>query len=255
MISRIAHNEFIHGTLRKINRKLPPRIASAFYNLARNRNTNYETNEYTRGKLLRTNTRPAFFEMAFSTIKSNNTGGDYLEFGVKFGSGIHIAHDTATKLGLQNIRFFAFDSFQGYPHTETEFLTLGERNASRKDFTDYIATRGVDLDRIVIVEGWFDDTLKKDTHLKPNHKLNQASLIHIDCDLYDSTVSVLDFIYDLIVPGTIIVFGDWYIHDRQEGPEAAEQLGYKKALNESILKSKLRDYYDSDSMKAFIVVE
>ena len=123
------------------------------------------------------------------------------------------------------------------------YINLTINGQRIRKFAGY--TRRVAVDKLKELE--YDYTF--------NHKLNQASLIHIDCDLYDSTVSVLDFIYYLIVPGTIIVFGDWYIHDRQEGPEAAEQLGYKKALNESILKSKLRDYYDSDSMKAFIVVE
>ena len=32
----------------------------------------------------------------------------------------------------------------------------------------------------------------------------------IDCDLYESTVPVLDFITDIVGQGTIIIFDDWY---------------------------------------------
>ena len=38
----------------------------------------------------------------------------------------------------------------------------------------------------------------------------KAAVIYIDCDLYDSTVPVLEWVVDFLQVGTVIVFDDWY---------------------------------------------
>jgi len=48
------------------------------------------------------------------------------------------------------------------------------------------------------------------TETKRRLSLKRASLVLIDCDLYESTVPVLAFITDLLDQGTIIIFDDWY---------------------------------------------
>ena len=40
--------------------------------------------------------------------------------------------------------------------------------------------------------------------------IKKAALIWVDCDLYESTVPVLNFITDYVQDGTIIVFDDWF---------------------------------------------
>jgi hypothetical protein len=56
-----------------------------------------------------------------------------------------------------------------------------------------------------LVVGWFDQTLpgfvKK--HQDP------IALLHVDCDLYSSTVTILNNLKDQIVPGTVIVFDEY----------------------------------------------
>jgi hypothetical protein len=41
--------------------------------------------------------------------------GDYLEFGVSWGNTFIAAFRNAQRFGLKEMRFFAFDSFQGLP--------------------------------------------------------------------------------------------------------------------------------------------
>ncbi|GAH13307.1 unnamed protein product, partial [marine sediment metagenome] len=52
--------------------------------------------------------------------------------------------------------------------------------------------------------GWYNKTLKKPCG---NGKL---SFIHIDCDLYESTLDVLEYCKDYLQQGTVILFDDWY---------------------------------------------
>ncbi|OCR92398.1 hypothetical protein [Campylobacter fetus] len=56
----------------------------------------------------------------------------------------------------------------------------------------------------------------------------KASLIYIDCDLYTSSKTVLDFIAqsDLLQDGTIIAFDDWDLY------RANPNKGQRKAFKE-----------------------
>ena len=54
--------------------------------------------------------------MAF--INGNDIEGDYLEFGTYQGRSLASAHHIAQLYGLKNMRFYAFDSFQGLPEIQ-----------------------------------------------------------------------------------------------------------------------------------------
>ncbi len=85
----------------------------------------------------------------------------------------------------------------------------------------------MNLDDVVTVPGFYDETLGAAT--KQRLGLEKAALVYIDCDLYESTVPVLEFITDLVGQGTIIVFDDWYRYqgraDQGEQRACAEWLG------------------------------
>ena len=71
-----------------------------------------------------------------------------------------------------------------------------------------------------IINGWFNETCPGFDYKKP-----VAKFIHIDCDVYESTVDVFNTLTGKIVPGTVIVFDDY-----QENRFAV------KAVVDSILK-------------------
>ena len=162
--------------------------------------------------------------------------GDYLEFGVYRGDSFvsaceainNAAREWASKdrahaaftdaqraerVKQSEIRFFAFDSFQGLPEPqEVEKLssrfTKGRFDCSESEFRHILESRGVDLSKVVIVPGFYKDTLSQ--AVKDTFQLTAASIVMVDCDLYSSTKSVLDFITSLVVEGSIIIFDDWF---------------------------------------------
>jgi O-methyltransferase len=153
--------------------------------------------------------------------------GDYLEFGVYRGGTFLHAHHRAREL-MPWMRFFAFDSFEGLPaldgvDAQGEFYE-GQFACTRPDFDDNLRAAGADMDRIEIVEGWFDATLTD--ALRRERRLEIASIVFIDCDLYASTVPVLDFIKPLLRQGSIVLFDDWY-HFRADAKK-----GVQRATNE-----------------------
>jgi len=62
-------------------------------------------------------------------------------------------------------------------------------------------------ENIELIVGWFDRTLPD---FVDTHNLSEISLLHIDCDIYYSTQTVLNILKDKIVPGTIIVFDEYF---------------------------------------------
>lgn len=58
--------------------------------------------------------------------------------------------------------------------------------------------------------------------------MNKVSIIFIDCDLYNSTKIVLNFITDLIESSIIIIFANWSAY--RGNPNKEEQLLTKECL-------------------------
>ncbi len=162
-------------------------------------------------------------------------GGDYLEFGVFKGGQFSAAMKWAAKnKKLDNMHFYAFDSFKGLPEIkgkDVEFKQFdqGEYTASLDVFKKTLRSAGLTEEKVKIVPGWFNETLND--KIKKSLPLKMASIVWIDCDLYESTVPVLDFIKDYIVDGTLLVFDDWYLF--RGNPRRGEQLAFSEWLKKN----------------------
>jgi O-methyltransferase len=77
----------------------------------------------------------------------------------------------------------------------------------------------LDLKDVVTVPGFYDATLSADTKKRLN--LSRAAVVMIDCDLYESTTLALDFVTDLLVQGSVLIFDDWFCY--QGTPDRGEQ--------------------------------
>lgn len=136
--------------------------------------------------------------------------GDYLEFGVYRGDSLLCMDRARREAGLL-FRLFGFDSFEGLPELAVDDQSLGWTSGSFR--SNYSSTRrrltnnGIDWSRTVLVKGWYDETLTPE--LRDEHELTKASTIMIDCDLYSSTRTALEFSAPLIRDEAIIFFDDW----------------------------------------------
>ncbi len=138
------------------------------------------------------------------TLSSENfIDGLILEFGVFSGKTInqiaHRFHDRKT---------FGFDSFEGLP---SDWIVTGSKFEIKKSVFDTHATLPVVLDNVELVKGYFSDTLPD--FLQDNE--DPISFMHVDCDLYESTKTIFNLCEPRIIPGTIIVFDEFfdYLHE------------------------------------------
>lgn len=155
--------------------------------------------------------------------------GDYLEFGVYQGNSLIHVHDSLQEAGLGHIRLFGFDSFQGLPETaEREGIWSNGQYRADLEFTrDRLRQNGVDLDRAVLVPGFFSETLSDE--LVAEHGIESASLIMIDCDLYSSAREALDFCEPLIRDEALVLFDDWH----STAPDEGEQRAFNEFLEKN----------------------
>jgi len=86
---------------------------------------------------------------------------------------------------------------------------------------------------VKLIKGLFEDTI--DAFLI-DYNIDKISLIHIDCDLYSSTKTVLDHIRDKIVSGTIIIFDEYFNYPNW-------QIHEFKAFQEFIIDNNLKYKY------------
>lgn len=162
----------------------------------------------------------------------NQVEGDYLEFGVFKGDslvrvhqwmqthwedfrGIGDDHGVSISLDftfLARKRFFAFDSFEGLPTSSRADTPIhfakGTYSCGEAECRGNIGGQGGPTEQLVTVKGWFSHSLNAATIA--HHEMKKASLIFIDCDLFEAAVEVFEFITPLIHDGTVILMDDFF---------------------------------------------
>lgn len=147
-------------------------------------------------------------------MKQATLSGLVLEFGVNYGATLRLI---AAAAGQQ---VHGFDSFEGLPenwHDQSTgaYSTHGERPRVP--------------DNAELHAGWFEDTLPEflSTHTEP------IRFLHVDCDLYSSTVTIFKNLGSHIVPGSVIVFdeylmnGAWREDEFKAFQEAVDEYGWQ----------------------------
>ena len=158
-----------------------------------------------------------FFINAFDFVVENNIVGDYHEFGCHKARTFRMALLEAKRHFLDDMSFYAYDSFEGLPehsphstdHHNNALWSPGSLATSQEDFLSLIKDSNLLNPNIQLVPGFYSQTLNRS--LFDNLLFSRkASLINIDCDLYESAVSVFNILDFILQEGTIIYIDDYY---------------------------------------------
>ena len=117
------------------------------------------------------------------------------EFGVYTGYSLNIIAARMPVIG--------FDSFEGLPEDWRPGFKAGKF---------FRARRPESPDNAMIVPGWFEDTA-------PTFPFPELGLVHIDCDLYSSTVTALEAVTPYVGANTILVFDEYHSYPGSEEHE------------------------------------
>ncbi|MCZ8531381.1 TylF/MycF/NovP-related O-methyltransferase [Alteromonas sp. PRIM-21] len=165
------------------------------------------------------------FSLWKAAIKYLETANNvtFVECGVAAGGSTAMLAYLIKRSGKTG-RVYAFDSFKGMPKegkedtcngTLASELGWGAGTCSAPTSSLFNIAKQLDVtDLIKVEQGLFEDTL-------PDNNLDRIDLLHIDCDWYESTKTVLNNLYPLIPTGGFIQIDDYGYWD-----------GVKKAVEE-----------------------
>jgi O-methyltransferase len=127
---------------------------------------------------------------------------DYLEFGVFQGESLR--QWTGLNKHAES-RFFGFDSFEGLPENWRPAQGQGHFHVGG-------AVPQIDDARVQFVKGWFEDTVPKFAQTFSN---KNRLVLHLDADLYGSSMIPLVHFTRFMSQGTILIFDEFYDRDHE----------------------------------------
>lgn len=185
--------------------------------------------------------------------------GDIVEFGTMSGNtakeiaaSMRISEACASKQWREANEvktLHLFDSFEGFPndardieapHVKSNIWRPGNcKGLNQSELVERVTGETkLPLDRLKIYPGWFKDTV-------PGFR-NKLALVHVDCDLYSSTMDCLWHLFerDQISDGAMVLFDDYNCN------RASPDHGQRRAWSELVKRFGLR-YSDEGSYGIF----
>lgn len=197
-----------------------------------------------------------FYRNAFEFLYGHSIKGAYFEFGCHKVRTFRMVLSEARKKNMDEMLFFAFDSFEGLPDC-MDNLVQNPKYApqllctSEEEFMSIVKEHNVYVDRVQIVKGYYEESLTKELTDELMSRGVRASLVTMDCSLYESHVAAFNFVEDFLQEGSII-----YLDDYRALYRGSPMQGVPKAFNEYRERSKFGfdPFFDIGWFgKAFIV--
>ncbi len=195
--------------------------------------------------------RPSFYTLCRATEFVANNAPLIAECGVYKGSTLLGMAHILRRLGRPDWSLVGFDSFEGFPEPAAQDAlpdgTFHPRalkgvfsDASCEGLSARVSALGF-RDRISIVRGYFEQTLH-------NWSDRKFAIAHIDCYLYQSYRTCLDFFYERMIRGGFMIF-DEYVVSAQIYP------GAQKAVDEFFSRKpeKIERFEEAENPRYFIV--
>ncbi len=145
--------------------------------------------------------RLQLFEYVCNKFNLTNQPIDYIELGVAAG---HSFRWWVGKCVHSNSKFYGFDTFEGLPE---------DWGAFKKGDMQY-AVPGLNDDRATFLKGLFQDTLPG--FLKnSNFESGKRKVIHLDADLFSSTLFALTSLAPYLKSGDLLLFDEFNVPNHE----------------------------------------
>ncbi|HEY6901817.1 MAG TPA: TylF/MycF/NovP-related O-methyltransferase [Puia sp.] len=178
---------------------------------------------------------------AVEHIVSQKIEGDIVECGVWKGGSMLLVARKLARLGDTSRKLFLFDTFEGMSEPTKEDVSAVDSSTAEDllDGADRTQTDNVwcyspldevkanlqksnyPFSQIHFIKGKVEDTL-------PEPSIGKIALLRLDTDWYESTRHELETLYDLLVPGGVLIIDDY-----------GHWSGSRKAVDEFIAARKL----------------
>tara|TARA_Y100000768_G_C23678588_1_gene541192 strand:+ start:36 stop:683 length:648 start_codon:yes stop_codon:yes gene_type:complete len=140
-------------------------------------------------------------------IKLDQIPGDYIEFGIYKGKSLYHSIKSAETIGIKDDRiFWGLDSFEGFPVENHNFY----KNYNFKTSYKKVSKQFKNYKNTNIVKGFFKDSLQT-SNLQ---NLKTLSFAFIDCDIYESTIDIFNYLKTRMANGGFLMIDDFTSIDK-----------------------------------------
>jgi len=155
------------------------------------------------------------------TALAEGVPGDLIEAGAWRGGVAILMRGVLKAYGVDDRLVWVADSFSGLPEPDPARYP-SDRNVGAHEF-EQLAVSGEEVrenfkryrlldDQVRFLEGWFSDTL-------PGLRETRSAVVHIDADMYGSTMEALVNLYDGLSPGGFLIIDDFALSPCREAVE------------------------------------
>jgi len=150
-------------------------------------------------------------QICIEDIIKNDIEGDLIETGIWRGGAVIFMRLILKEYGIKNKTVYAADSFKGLPKPDVENYPEDRNDVHhtfdfarvsldevKKNFEQY----GVLDDQVKFLSGWFEDTLL-------NPPFQKIAILRLDGDMYGSTWTALENLYDKLSVGGYMIIDDY----------------------------------------------
>ncbi len=173
-------------------------------------------------------------QVCVDDVIANDIPGDLLEAGVWRGGTSMLMRAILKVRGVTDRVVWLADSFEGLPPPDVgqypadEGMKLHEvanMAVSLERVKENFATFNLLDDQVKFLKGWFRDTL-------PDAPVGDLAILRADGDMYESTIQILDNLYDKVSTGGYVIIDDYddYPPCRQAVDEFRERRGITDPL-------------------------
>jgi len=163
----------------------------------------------------------------------NNIEGDFVETGVWKGGACILAKSIYNELDPSR-KVYCADSFEGLPKPSPEYPQDSEDkhyldpmlSVSLEDVKNNFDKFNLLDENVVFIKGWFKDTM-------PNFPVDKISILRLDGDMYESTIQVLENLYDKLSVGGYCIIDDYH---HQGCESAVRDFRNQKNITSQIIK-------------------
>ena len=185
-------------------------------------------------------------------VFNNGVEGDIAEFGTASGFSAytiaramaiyrHIYAKRITQFSMPPKTLHLFDSFHGLPrpraavdlaspYVQAGVWQEGTYQVLTEEELVALCASAYDADKVLTYAGWFAETLER---IQPQTKF---AMLHLDCDLYQSSIEVLEHVFaeNRIADGCVVFFDDWNTN------RCSPLLGQRRAWRETLDKHRVK---------------
>jgi len=170
-------------------------------------------------------------QACIESVLNERVPGDLLEAGVWRGGSCIFMRAILKLQEVTDRNVWLADSFQGLPAPSLEADRTYDLSAipvlavSQAEVEAAFARFGLLDSQVKFLKGWFKDTL-------PSAPVSQLAILRMDGDYYESTMDILNALYQKVSPGGFVIVDDYHmlppckqaVHDFRSGAGIADPI-------------------------------